>query len=54
MSILSSDYVDRYIYEVHRREIQQEAERARRVQEALEPVPVRRRVRLPKITIHWN
>lgn len=54
MTIFNSDYVGLQLTKARLEELIQEAERAQRAREALKLRPVKRRLRLPKITITWN
>jgi hypothetical protein len=54
MSVQSSDYVGLQLTEARLRELQREARRLHQAQEYLKLHPVKRRLRLPKITITWN
>jgi hypothetical protein len=54
MTIYSSDYVGLRLTKARLEELQREAKMARQVREALQLQPVKRRIRLPKITISWN
>jgi hypothetical protein len=54
MSVYSNDYVGLQLSKARQQELQQEAERAHQVNEQIKLRPVKRRLRLPKITISWN
>ena len=52
--IENNDYVGIKLTQARLAELYREAERDHQAREALKLRPVRRRLRLPKITISWN
>ncbi|HLV36442.1 MAG TPA: hypothetical protein VKY59_15055 [Spirillospora sp.] len=54
MSLLNSDYIGIQIGKSRMEELRREAQRDRQARDVLKLRPVKRRFRLPKITISWN
>jgi hypothetical protein len=54
MTLLNSDYVGIQISKARMEELRREAQRDQQARDVLRLRPVKRRFRLPKITISWN
>jgi hypothetical protein len=54
MSVYHNDYVGLKLSKARQEELQQEAERVNQAHEQIKLRAVKRRLRLPRITISWN